>query len=150
MNATVDMLCADSHGAPTVLLSALEPQAVRPEYRDGLLAICGLVVLVGFAVLTETADQLFAPAGALGGVAVAVALEAVFLRYPSRALGVWEQRGVPLAGLCIVLVAGAVGVQLAPWLIAVPVWGVFTYLALLGCVLVGVGNPVSVLSRAEE
>lgn len=118
---------------------------VHPRYRDGLLALAGLVVLAGFGAATVGIEPLFDPVGIVAGIAVAVGIEAVFVRYPTRALGLWERRGVPVVGLCTVLVAGALAGRIAPGLVAVPVWGLIGYLGLLGSVLLGFENPVSVL-----
>lgn len=118
---------------------------MHSQYRDGLLAIGGLLGLAGVSAVTVGVGRLFDPIGVGTGVAAALAIEAVFLRYPSRMLRLWERRGVPVLGLCAVLAAGGLAVRVAPWLVAVPVWGLITYLGLLGCVLLGVGNPVSVL-----
>jgi hypothetical protein len=123
---------------------------VHSQYRDGLLALGGLLGLAGMSMATVGVDRLFDPIGVGAGIAVAVVVEAVFLRYPSRALGLWERRGVPILGFCTVLAAGVVAVRTAPWLLAVPVWGLIAYLGLLCCVLLGVGNPVSVLLRGTE
>ena len=126
-----------------------EPRGVRPEHRDGLLAVCGLAGLVGIAAATVGVGRLLDPGTAAVGVVVAVAVEVVFLRVPSRALGLWERRGVPVAGAGVVLAAGLVVVRTAPRLLGVPVWGLITYLALLGCVLSGAGNPVAALAGRD-
>jgi hypothetical protein len=123
---------------------------VNPEYRDGLLALAGLTGLTGLTVATVGVSPLFDPSGIVAGVTVAVLVEAVFLQYPEWALDIWERPGVPVVGLCTVLAAGVVGVWLAPRLLVVPVWGLVTYLVLLGCVLVGVRNPVGALLQNEE
>ncbi|WP_336325866.1 hypothetical protein [Halovenus sp. HT40] len=123
---------------------------MHPQYRDGALALGGLCGLVALAAATVGIGVLVDLLGIAAGVAVAVAVELVFLRYPSRAMGVWERRGVPVAALCLVLAAAVIAVQFVPWLLAVAVWGLLTYLVLLGCVLLGVENPVSVLLRVVE
>jgi len=76
---------------------------VHSRYRDGLLALGGLLGLAGIAVATVGVDRLFDPTGIGVGIAVAVVVEALFLRYPSRAIGLWERRGVPILGFCAVL-----------------------------------------------
>lgn len=123
---------------------------MHPQYRDGALAFGGLCGLGGLAAVTVGIGALIDLLGIAVGVAVAVAVELVFLRYPSRATSVWERQGVPVAALCLVLAAAVVAVQYASWLLAVAVWGLLTYLVLLGCVLLGVENPVSVLLRGVE
>jgi hypothetical protein len=94
---------------------------VRSEHRDGLLALIGLLGLVGVAAATVGVERLFDPVGAAVGIVAAIAIEAAFLEYPSWLLGLRERRGVPVAA------AGAV--------LGVAVWGLVTYLVLLGCVL---------------
>ena len=123
---------------------------MRPEHRDGLLAVGGLAGLVGIAAATVGVGRLLDPGAAAAGVVVAVAVEVVFLRVPSRALGLWERRGVPVAGAGVVLAAGLVAVRTAPRLLGVPVWGLVTYFVLLGCVLSGAGNPVAALVGGDS
>lgn len=75
-------------------------------------------------------------------MSAALAVEWCFLAAPSLADG-WERRGVPFLAA-----AGFVGLALVaafhfPWLLAAAAWGLLTSLCLLGCVLVGWGNPVA-------
>lgn len=126
-----------------------EPRGVRPEHRDGLLAVGGLAGLVGIAAATVGVGRLLDPGAAAAGVVVAVVVEVVFLRVPSRALGLWERRGVPVAGAGVVLAGGLIAVRTAPRLLGVPFWGLVTYLVLLGCVLSGAGNPVAALAGGD-
>lgn len=121
-----------------------------PRHRDGLLALCGLCGLTGLGVLTGHTATLADPLGIGVGVIAAVAVEVVFLWYPSQAMNIWKRQWVPLASLCVVLVAGVLAVTYVPVLLTAAVWGLLTYLVLLGCVLVGVENPVSVLLRGVE
>ena len=123
---------------------------MHPQVRDGLLATAGLLGLVAVAVRTAGVDILLAPQAIGSGVVGAVAVEAAFLRYPEILLARWEQRGVPLLALVAVFAGGLLAATVTPWLLAVPVWGLVVYLLLVGCVLVGVGNPVAVLARAEK
>ena len=127
-----------------------ERRGVRPEHRDGLLAVGGLAGLVGIAAATVGIERLFDPGAAAAGVVGAVAVEVVFLRVPSRALGLWERRGVPVAGAGVVLAVGLVAARTAPRLLGVPVWGLVTYLVLLGCVLSGAGNPRGTAARGHR
>jgi hypothetical protein len=122
---------------------------VQSQHRDGLLGLVGLAALVGTIAIIGRLDVLVHPLGAGGGVVAAIGLEFLFVRYPSRALALWERRAVPVVSLCLVLVTAAVGFWFAPWLVAIPVWGLGTYLLLLCCVLLGVGNPVVALFRIE-
>jgi len=123
---------------------------VQPEYRDGLLALCGLLGLTSLAVATGGAGRLLDPAGIAAGVAAAVAIEVGFLRYPERALDLWNRRAVPVLGLAVVLIGGVVAVFLVPLLLVAAVWGLLSYLMVLGIVLVGFPNPVGVLLRRVE
>ena len=120
---------------------------VRPEHRDGLLAIAGLLALAGLSAATVGVGRLLDPFGAVVGLAGAVTIEVAFLRYPERALALWNRRGVPVLGLSVVLVAGVVAVFLLPLLLIAAVWGLVSYLVLLGAVLAGFRNPVGVLLR---
>jgi hypothetical protein len=73
---------------------------------------------------------------ALGALAVVVAEDVVPFRSPGvAALGVG-------AGL---LVARSV-----PWILGAAAWGLVTYLALLGCVLVGLGTPLTGWPGVED
>ena len=120
---------------------------MRSEHRDGLLALIGLLGLVGVAAATVGVERLFDPVGAAVGIVAAIAIEAAFLEYPSRLLGLRERRGAPVAAACAVLAAGLVAVRTAPRLLGVAVWGLVTYLVLLGRVLLGGENPAAVLLR---
>ena len=121
-----------------------------PRHRDGLLAAGGLVVLLAGAAAVDALGTVLDPLAAVAGVAGAVLLEVAFLRYPERLLGLWGRRGVPTAGLLTVLAVGAVAVQVAPGVLGALVWGLAAYLALLGCVLAGFGNPLAPLAARRE
>lgn len=114
-----------------------------PRHRDGLLAAGGLVVLLAVAFAVDALGAVLDPLAVVVGVGGAVLLEVAFLRYPGHLLALWERRGVPRAGLLAVLAVGIVGVRAAPGVVGVLVWGLTTYLALLGCVLAGLGNPLA-------
>lgn len=118
--------------------------------RDAALAGGLLAVLLAAVLGTVGAGPLVHPLAVGGGVGAALAAEAAFLRYPATLLAAWERRGVAAASAVALgaLAAGAVAV--APWLVGAAVWGLVTYLALLGCVLVGVGNPVAVVVEPVE
>jgi len=121
---------------------------VRPVHRDGLLATIGLGCLLGLTAVAGDPNWLVRPVGVIAGIVTAVALEVLFVRYPHM-IALWERRGIPLLSLCALVAAGVIATRIAPWLIAVPVWGLVTYLVLLGCVLLGVENPVSILLRSQ-
>jgi len=123
---------------------------VDPRSRDGLLAVAGLCVLVALAVRTGVTGRLLDPRVAVAGVAGAVLVEAVFLRYPDRALALWDRRGVPVVALLVLLAGAVLAVRIAGWLVPALVWGLLCYLALLACVLAGLGNPVATLVGTRE
>lgn len=118
---------------------------MQPEYRDGLLAFGCLFGLTGLSAATGGVENLFDPIGIVAGIALAVAVEAVFLRYSSWLLETWDHRGAPLVGFCTVLGVGVIAVWFSPCLVTVLFWGLIGYLGLLGCVLLGIKNPVSML-----
>jgi hypothetical protein len=123
---------------------------VDPRHRDGLLAVAGLGVLLVGATVAVGTGPIIDPAAVVAGAAGALLVEALFLRYPRRLLARWQRRGVPTAGLLAVLAVGAVALRYAPRLVGALVWGLATYLALLGCVLAGFGNPLSRVVRAAD
>jgi hypothetical protein len=114
--------------------------------RDGLLAVAALAALLAGLTWRERAAALSHPAAVAVGVAGAVALEVVFLRAP-RVAAVWERPAVWLGGTLATLLVGGgllwVGGGVA---VAAVCWGLVTYLALLGAVVAGWGNPVAALS----
>lgn len=124
--------------------------AVDPRRRDGLLALAGFSALLAGALATVGADPLFDPAAVAVGVAGSVLLEVAFLRYPDVLLAAWERRGVPVAGLLLVIGLGAVAARFAPVLVGALAWGLVAYLGLLACVLVGLGNPLSPVASDDD
>lgn len=120
---------------------------MHPRVRDGALAVAGLGALVTVAVTTDGSAVLLDLRAVAAGVTGAVALELLFLRYPSVLLEFWERPAVPVLALGAALGVGLVAVTTVPWLVGAGVWGLVVYLVLLGCVLAGVGNPVAVLAR---
>lgn len=120
---------------------------MHPQVRDGALAVAGLGALVTLAVTTAGYAVLLDLRAVAVGVTGAVALELLFLRYPSVLLEFWKRPGVPGLALGAVLGVGLVVITIVPWLVGAGVWGLVVYLVVLGCVLAGVGNPVAVLAR---
>jgi hypothetical protein len=110
--------------------------------RDGTLACLALAVLVAFGTRRVGVAPFVHPLAVVTGVGGALALEWCFLASPTLADG-WERRGVPLAGTVALLVAAALLVPRAPWLAGAAAWGLVAYLGLLGCAIVGWGNPVA-------
>lgn len=123
---------------------------MNPLYRDGLLAAVGLLVLLSGTVGSVGVGPLLDPTAVVGGVLVACLVEAAFLRYPEILLSLWERRGVPTASLLVVVALGAAAGRYAPAVVGALVWGLATYLALLGCVLAGHGNPLGVVAPDSE
>ena len=120
---------------------------MHPRVRDGLFALVGLAVLLWIGLATSGAAAFLDPATALAGVLVAALVEAWFLRSPERALALWDRRGVPAVALCVLLAGAVLAVRSATWVIPVLAWGLVGYLALLACLLAGLGNPLAPLAR---
>lgn len=119
-------------------------------YRDGLVAACLLIGLLVAGRLTTGVGVFVRPAAVVVGIPGAVALEALFLRYPARLLGVWERPLAVIAGVASLACLAAIAGWYAPWVLGAIVWGLVTNLVLLGCVLAGIGNPVSWLLAADS
>ena len=115
---------------------------MNPYLRDGLLAVVGLFALLSATVWTVGVEPVLDPLAVAGGVFVALVVEAAFLRYPGLLHSLWERRGVPTASLLAVLACGVAAVRYGPVVAGILVWGLATYLLLLGCVLAGLGNPL--------
>jgi hypothetical protein len=119
---------------------------VLSRLRDGLLAILGALAAATLAVTTGGLAAVLQARAVGVGVAGAILLETLFLRYPDRLLPVWERPGVPTASLLAVVAAGLVAARHSPWLLGALLWGLSVYLALLSSVLAGFENPLSVLA----
>ncbi|AXG06017.1 hypothetical protein DU500_05915 [Haloplanus rubicundus] len=113
--------------------------------RDGTLAVLTLVALVVVGVRAVGVAPFVRPLAVAVGVAGALGIEWAFLASPALATG-WERRGVPVVSAAAVVVVAVVLVPRAPWLVGAVAWGLVTYGSLLGCVLVGWGNPVARVS----
>lgn len=113
--------------------------------RDGRLALVTLVGFVAVGTRFVGTTPFLRPRAIATGVVGALVIEWAFLASPALATG-WERRGVPVASAVAVVVAAAVLAPRAPWLVGAVAWGLVTYGGLLGCVLVGWGNPVARLS----
>lgn len=120
--------------------------AVFSRLRDGLLAILGAIVVATLAVTTGGLATILQARAVGVGVAGAVLLETLFLRYPDRLLPLWERPGVPTASLLAVVGAGLATARYSPWLLGALLWGLAAYLVLLGSVLAGFGNPLSLFA----
>jgi len=113
--------------------------------RDGALACLTLVAVVAVGIRAVGVTPFVRPLAVGLGVGGAIGLEWAFLASPALATG-WERRGVPLASAAAVVLVAVVLVPWAPWLVGAAAWGLVTYGSLLGCVLVGWGNPVARVS----
>jgi len=127
------------------------PAGMDMYRRDALFAVVALAVLVAVGARLAGAGVFLTPLAVTVGVAGALAIEAVFLRYPDVLLPVWERTGVAVASAVLVLVGGVVAVRYVPWLVGAAAWGLVVYLVLSALVLAGVGNPVAaVVSPRSE
>jgi MFS superfamily sulfate permease-like transporter len=115
---------------------------VDPRRRDGLLALATCTLLVAISIRAGHASVLLDPGSALTGIVGSLALELLLSQCPERTRRLWERPTVQAAGVLATLAAGLLAWQLAPWLLAVLVWGLVAYLALLVVVVVG-ENPLS-------
>ncbi|RCU46687.1 hypothetical protein DU504_04845 [Haloplanus salinus] len=116
--------------------------------RDGALACLTLVALVVVGGRTVGVGVFLDPLAVAVGVAGTLGIEWAFLASPALATG-WERRGVPLASAAAVVLVAVVLAPRAPWLVGAAAWGLVTYGGLLGCVLVGWGNPVARVSTGR-
>lgn len=107
-----------------------------PRIRDGLLSCGVLVTLLGTLQRQAAVDALRDPIPAMGGAATALLVEWAFLRYPDRLLAWWERPAVN-RGSALGLIGATVLARRRPRLLAAGVWGLATYLALLGRLLLG-------------
>ncbi len=112
--------------------------------RDGLLAAGTLAVCLAVGTLTDS-DPFLDWRAALLGVGGALAVEAVFLRYPERLLALWARPAVALAGAGAVAGLGLIALSVTPWVLGALTWGLGTYAILLVCVVLGAGNPLTAL-----
>jgi hypothetical protein len=104
-----------------------------PQIRDGLLAGVSLATLLDTLRRRAAVDTLRDPIPVAGGVATALLVEWAFLRYP-KLLSWWERPAVN-RGSVLGLVGVAALARRRPRLLAAGVWGLATYLALLGRLL---------------
>ncbi len=112
--------------------------------RDALLAVVALSAVGGGLVATRTAAALTGPLAVGGGVAGALALEALFLRV-DRLADAWDRPGVWATATLATVGVGAVALRAGGAVVAAALcWGLVTYLLLLAAVVAGVGNPVAV------
>ena len=118
--------------------------------RDATLAAAALVALLAVGAQTVGSTAFLDPVAVAVGVTGALAVEVGFVRYPERALAVWDCPGVALAGAGAVVCLGVAALWVAPWLLGALAWGLVTYFGLLACVLVGPGNPVAWLPGLGE
>jgi len=116
--------------------------------RDGLLALVALVALVALGGSAGGLAPFTHPGAAAVGVVVALAVEWCFLALPSLADG-WERRGVPAVATAVTVAVGLLVARAVPVALGAAAWGLVTYGALLACVLVGLGNPLTRLPGVD-
>jgi hypothetical protein len=116
--------------------------------RDGALAVLTLLTVVAVGTRVVGVAPFRHPLAVGVGVIGALGVEWAFLASPALATA-WERRGVPLASAAAVVGAAVVLAPRAPWLVGAAAWGLVTYGCLLGCVLVGWGNPVARVSTGR-
>lgn len=119
------------------------------RYQDPVLAFVALSLLVSVTVVTDQQSVLIEPVAVLGGVAGALILEILFLRYPDRLLTLWTIPGVSVLAALLTLGAGVAAVWIAPALLGVLVWGLATYLLLAFLVVAGFGNPMALIGKSD-
>lgn len=118
----------------------------RPQlYRDGLLAAAVCVATVLWSLRSGVgADALVAPRLAAVGIVGMVTIELVLLRFPDLTRRLWERPAVQAVAAAGTLSVGVVAVSTgAVWAVAVLVWGLVAYLALVGVVVALGSNPLA-------
>ena len=117
----------------------------RQLSRDGLLATATCaVLLVGSVSFGVDSGVFVTPLHAAAGCVGMVGVEVVLLRNPDLTRRLWERRIVQGGGTLVVLGSGGLAVSIgATWVVAVLVWGLLAYVALVGVVLVSGGNPLA-------
>jgi hypothetical protein len=117
----------------------------RQLYRDGLLATATCAaLLVGSLSLGVDGSVFVTPFPAVAGCVGMVGVEVVLLRRPELTRRLWERRTVQGGSALVVLGSGGLAVSLgATWVVAVLVWGLLAYVALVGVVLVSGRNPLA-------
>jgi len=118
----------------------------RPQlYRDGFIAVAACAaVLLGSRALGVDGGVFAEPLPAAVGCIGTVAIELVLVRNPDRARRIWDQRVVQVGCTLGVVGGGALAAWVgAVWVVAVLVWGLVAYVALVGVVLVSGRNPLA-------
>lgn len=116
-----------------------------PLYRDGLLAAAVCVATVLWSLRSGVGgDALLHPYPAIGGVVGMVVLELVLLRFSDVTRLVWERPAVQALAVAGTLGVAVVAVSIRfTWVVTVLVWGLVSYLALVGVVVALGWNPLS-------
>lgn len=113
--------------------------------RDGLLAVATCVsLLLGSLALgvdrVVFAEPLLAAVGCVGMVGIELSL----LRRSDLTRRLWDRQAVRVGSVLGVLVGGGLAASLgAVWIVAVLVWGLVAYVALVGIILVWGRNPLA-------
>jgi hypothetical protein len=105
--------------------------------RDGAVAACCGVVLLGVLAATDAVGELATPLAVALGVSGAVVVEAAFLAETPVA-DWWRRPWVRIAG-ALTLVGGALGAALlvGPTVVAAACWGLATYFVFFAVALAG-------------
>ena len=113
--------------------------------RDGLLAVATCVaLLLGSLALGVDGDVFAEPLLAAVGCAGMVGIELSLLRRPDLTRRLWDRRAVRVGSALGVLAGAGVAASLGTvWIVAVLVWGLLAYVALVGIVLIWERNPLA-------
>ncbi|MFB6139796.1 MAG: hypothetical protein ABEJ26_05110 [Halosimplex sp.] len=114
---------------------------MNPLARDAALAtLCGAALVAALAI-SGSLSALFEPASAAAGVAVALAVEALFV-FDTPASDLWERPAVRVGSAVALATGGALALAAGgPRVVAALCWGLGTYFALLALLLAGIWTP---------
>lgn len=120
----------------------------RQLYRDGLLATAAcLSLLLGVSVYNIDTRVLVDPLLAGAGCVGMVAIEVLLLRVPDLTQRLWERPTVQVTSTLGVSVGGGLAIAVGvTWVVAVFIWGLLAYLALVGVVVLTGRNPLGRLA----
>lgn len=116
----------------------------RHLYRDSLLATAAsLTLLLGVSVYNIDSRILVDPLLVSAGCVGMVGIEVLLLRVPDLTQRLWERSAVRVASTLGVLVGGGLAMVVGvTWVVAVLVWGLLAYVALVGVVVLTGRNPL--------
>jgi hypothetical protein len=111
--------------------------------RDALLAALASAGLLALLVREDALGALAAPLAVAGGVAVALLVELAFLR-SKQVADYWRRPAVQIGSTVAVLAGGLLAYAVGGLLVVAALsWGLATYFALLGTVVVFGTNPLA-------